>query len=305
MDVCKVFVIVVTFKGKQWYDSCFQSLRESDLPVETIVVDNASNDGTVEYIKQNFPEIILIESKENLGFGRANNLGMRYALDHGCDYVFLLNQDAWIEPDTFEKLIAVHKEHEDFGIISPMHLTAEKNSIESALLSFLNDKRNTDGTLLNDLYFDRLKDWYETKYINAAAWLLPRKTLETIGGFDPIFYHYGEDDNYLQRVMYHRLKVVVCPKSRVVHDTIRRLPQNIGNAFTINKDFLVQLTDIRKNVSLHKRMLFHLRKMISKAVVLDFSSSKLHKENFSFIWKNKSNIENSRFVNKKQSTNWL
>lgn len=301
----KVFVIIVAFKGKQWYDRCFQSSRESALPLVTIVVDNASNDGTIDYIKQNYPEIILIESKENLGFGRANNLGMRYALDHGCDYVFLLNQDAWIEPDTIGKLIDVHHSNPEFGILSPMHLNAEKDSIESALLSFLNDKINTDGSLLNDLYFGRLKDWYETRYVNAAAWLLPRKTLETIGGFDPVFLHYGEDDNYMQRVLYHGLKIVVCPKSRVVHDTVRRLPKNIGNALTINKDFLVQLTDIRKNVSLQKRMLFHLRKMISKSVILDFSSSKLHKEYFSFIWKNKSNIENSRYVNKKQSANWL
>ena len=109
----KLFVIVVTYKGKQWYDRCFVSLRESTLPVQTIVVDNASNDGTVEYIRAHFPEIHLIESKENLGFGRANNLGMRCALDQGCDYVFLLNQDAWVEPDTFEKMVAIHQQHKE------------------------------------------------------------------------------------------------------------------------------------------------------------------------------------------------
>ena len=83
MNDTKLFVIVVTYKGHQWYDRCFTSLRESELPIQTIVIDNASNDGTVEYIREHFPEIHLIESKENLGFGRANNIGMRYALDHG------------------------------------------------------------------------------------------------------------------------------------------------------------------------------------------------------------------------------
>ena len=90
----KLFVIIVTYKGKQWYDRCFTSLRESTLPVQTIVVDNASNDGSVEYIKEHYPEIHLIESEENLGFGKGNNLAIRYAYEHGCDYVFLLNQDA-------------------------------------------------------------------------------------------------------------------------------------------------------------------------------------------------------------------
>ena len=87
----KVFVIVVTYKGHRWYDRCFSSLRASTIPIQTIVIDNASNDGTIDYLKQNYPELIFVQSDENLGFGRANNLGMRYALDHGCDYVFLLN----------------------------------------------------------------------------------------------------------------------------------------------------------------------------------------------------------------------
>lgn len=298
-------MIVVTFKGKQWYDRCFQSLRESALPVETIVVDNASNDGTVEYIKQNFPEIILIESKENLGFGRANNLGMRYALDHGCDYVFLLNQDAWIEPDTFEKLIAVHKGHADFGIISPMHLTAEKDSIESALLGFLNDKSNTDGSLLNDLYFGRLKDWYETRYVNAAAWLLPRKTLETIGGFDPIFLHYGEDDNYMQRVLYHGLKIVVCPESKIVHDSVRRLPKNVRNLLTENKDFLVSVADVNGKVPFSKIIRFHKRKMVVKLLSLNFESFRTHKRCVSFLCKNRNRIIKSVRTNREIGEHWL
>ena len=86
MDL-KLFVIIVTYKGKQWYDRCFTSLRESTVPVQTIVVDNASEDGSVEYIREHYPEIVLMENKENLGFGQANNLAMRYALDHDCDYV--------------------------------------------------------------------------------------------------------------------------------------------------------------------------------------------------------------------------
>lgn len=110
----KVFVIIVAFNGKRWYDRCFGSLRLSTIPVQTIVVDNASNDGSVEYIKERFSEIHLIASQENLGFGRANNMAMRYALDHGCDYVFLLNQDAWVETDTFERLIDIHQRHPEY-----------------------------------------------------------------------------------------------------------------------------------------------------------------------------------------------
>ena len=91
----KVFVIIVTYKGKQWYDRCFSSLRESTIPVRMVVVDNTPGENDAEYIKSHYPEIHLIKTNENLGFGRANNLGMRYALDNGCDYVLLLNQDSF------------------------------------------------------------------------------------------------------------------------------------------------------------------------------------------------------------------
>ena len=117
-----VFVIIVSYKGKQWYDRCFSSLRESSLPIQVVVVDNASDDGSVEYIRLHYPEIHIIESKTNLGFGQANNKGIRYALDNGCDYVFLLNQDAWIEKDSINLLVKTHSLNESYGILSPMHL---------------------------------------------------------------------------------------------------------------------------------------------------------------------------------------
>ena len=61
MEKVNLYVIIATYKGRQWYDRCFTSLRESTIPVQTIVVDNASYDGTVEYIRENYPEIHLIE----------------------------------------------------------------------------------------------------------------------------------------------------------------------------------------------------------------------------------------------------
>ena len=129
-NAVKLFVIVVTYKGKRWYDHCFTSLRNSTIPIQTIVVDNASNDGTVEYIKENYPEIILIESKENLGFGKANNMAMRYALDHECDYVFLLNQDAWlVQSNCIRQLVDLSEKHPEYGILSPMHLSADRLKI--------------------------------------------------------------------------------------------------------------------------------------------------------------------------------
>ena len=70
----KIFVIIVTYKGKRWYDKCFQSLRESTIPVQIVVVDNTPGDEDVEYIRTYHPDIHLIKTTENLGFGRGNNI---------------------------------------------------------------------------------------------------------------------------------------------------------------------------------------------------------------------------------------
>ena len=151
----KLFVIIVTYKGHQWYERCFTSLRNSEYPVQTIVIDNASNDGTVEYIRNQFPEIHLIESKANLGFGRANNIGMRYALDNGCDYVFLLNTDMTISADTVHKLLNVAIMHPEFGIISPICLNFQRTQFENMFydsMTLKNTIKQDVRLFLSELY---------------------------------------------------------------------------------------------------------------------------------------------------------
>ena len=301
----ELFVIVVAFKGKQWYDRCFTSLRESTIPVHAIVVDNASNDGTVEYIRDHYPEIHLIESDENLGFGRANNIGMRYAMDSGCDYVFLLNQDAWVEKDTFEKLIDIHLKHSEYGILSPIHLNVEKTGIEESLVNYLDDKKITDRSLFEDMYFNRLVEVYDTTFVNAAAWLLPRNTLETIGGFDPIFSHYGEDDNYMHRVLFHKMKIGVCPLCIAVHDTKRRITAPDKKVQTNSSSLLADVTNINKRLSISGLCFFYFRKAVSKLLVLKLPQARYHWEAFRLIYKNANKIKHSRDNNVLPGMNWL
>lgn len=299
----KVFAIVVAYNGKQWYERCFASLRASSMPVETVVVDNASNDGTSEFIKNNYPEITLIESGKNLGFGKANNIGMRYALDAGCDYVFLLNQDAWIEPDALEQLVEIHQKHEDFGILSPMHLNANKDGIEKLLLERLDDYKTTDSQLFEDLYFDRLKEVYYTQYVNAAAWLLPRKTIEIIGGFDPVFFHYGEDDNYIHRVMFHGMKVGVCPKTSVVHDA--RLERPLYDSREHEVLMMIDYTDVNKKHNVQREIRQHWVKSVTGFLRGRWTASRNHYADYIWLRRYKKKIEYSVDTNRIQGSNWL
>lgn len=87
----KISVIIVTYNAMKWAERCFSSLRKSATPVNCIVVDNGSGDGTQDFIKTNFPEIEFIQSEENLGFGKANNLGIEKAYKNGADFFYLMN----------------------------------------------------------------------------------------------------------------------------------------------------------------------------------------------------------------------
>lgn len=219
----RILIIIVTYNAQKWISRCLDSIKTSSIETEVFIVDNGSTDGTQEFIKKHFPEVEFIQSMKNLGFGKANNIGLQKALDEKYDYVYLLNQDAWVMPDTIQTLINVHRIHPEYGVLSPMQLQANENHFDQNFLQNVIRKAQTGNDCLEeDLYFGKLKEVYEVNFVMAAHWLISRKCLETVGGFSPTFPHYGEDDNYLQRCQYWGLKAGVVPSARAVHDRENR-----------------------------------------------------------------------------------
>lgn len=216
----KIYFIIVTYNAMKWAERCFTSLRHSSIPVHCIVIDNGSTDNTQEYIRTNFPEVDLIQSPENLGFGKANNIGIEKAYKEGADFFYLMNQDAWIYSNTIEKLLDVYNSYDDqkeIGIISPMQIDGSEKYLDIFLDKYI--AHNCEKTrLISDLYFQTVKPFYEIKFINAAHWLLSKHTIETIGGFNPYFFHYGEDVEYTNRILFHKKKTLLIPGSKAVHD---------------------------------------------------------------------------------------
>ena len=284
--------------GCEIFCHCFTSLRECTIPVQTIVVDNASNDGTVEYIRENYPEIILIENKENLGFGQANNLAMRYALDHGCDYVFFLNQDAWVEPDTFEKMVAIHQRNQEYGILGCINVTKGKDHMLGGFIPMIANPYTGSMKLIDDMYYSRVKEVYEIKSIIAAAWLLPRVVLERIGGFHPLFFHFGEDDNYMQRVIYHGFKIGVCPLCPIVHDSTEKTKLEDAvryrkKEYSQKREWLLDWCDVNNSENRNQignRLFWKWLKQIAQ---LHFNKAAFYMEKYKYYRQNKSAIEDS------------
>lgn len=218
---CRILTIIVTFNGMKWIDKCIHSVLSSSIKSDIFVIDNASSDNTPDYIAKNFPQVRLVKSKKNLGFGAANNIGLQHAIDNGYDYVYLLNQDAWVKEDSFEKLVSTHQKHPEYGILSPIQLEANEKHFDynfGAIISQWNKETKT----CEELFFGRKKDVLPFPRIMAAHWLISRECLRDVGGFSPAFFHYGEDFNYADRVWEKGFKVGIVPNTLGIHDRENR-----------------------------------------------------------------------------------
>ncbi|MDE0471310.1 MAG: glycosyltransferase family 2 protein, partial [Ekhidna sp.] len=98
-DTKRCYAIIVTYNGEEWIKDCLVSFLKSFLQPEILIIDNGSSDRTLEIIKS-YDTVRLLENDENLGFGAANNLGLKLAFEEGAEYFFLVNQDVFIEENT-------------------------------------------------------------------------------------------------------------------------------------------------------------------------------------------------------------
>lgn len=213
-NIPSICTIVVTYNAEDWIEPCLKSLEGSSYPSTVIVVDNASTDSTVERIKQEFGDVELICSDENMGFGRANNCAIERALRSQAKYVFLLNQDAKVNNDCLEKLIECAEKYNDYGILSPMHLSYEGDEVDPHFVGYLN---GTTPNVYSDLLFSRLQEIYDATFLPAAAWLVRLEALEKVGGFDPLFFMYGEDCDLCRRMSARNFRIGLVPKAYAYH----------------------------------------------------------------------------------------
>ena len=201
----RLLVIIAVYNGMQWLGRCLDSVVSSSMDADLFVCDNASTDGSADFVEKDYPGAHLVRSSKNLGFARSNDLGFRYAIEKGYDYVYLLNQDAWVMPDTFEKLISAFSSG-GWGIISPMQMRPDMTALDKRF------KRHYHGPA------DGSDEVFPVRFVMAAHWMISYGCLRKTGFFSPAFSHYGEDNNYCDRARYHGFRVGVLPSAVAVHD---------------------------------------------------------------------------------------
>lgn len=217
----KVSIIVLNWNRLIDTRECLQSLQEVTYEnKEIIVVDNGSSDGSQEYMRQNYHDIILLENTENLGFAEGNNKGIQIALKNGADYIFLLNNDTIIDKDAIQNLIEVAETDIKIGFLGPkIYYYNEPHRIWSAggKLSkwFIHSGGKHIGYRKIDCgQFDCIK---EVDYVTGCAILIKKSVFEKAGLFDPHYYCYYEEADLIVRSKQMGFKVVVVPKAKVWH----------------------------------------------------------------------------------------
>ena len=241
----KIFTIIVTYNGMRWLKRCLDSLRASSVPTIPVVVDNNSSDGSASFVKENYPEAVVFPQDKNLGFGQANNVGIRYALDNDADFVMLLNQDASIEKDALKLMLDAD---DGVSMLSPVHLNGDGTKLDR---DFKKAMLLSDNGFIDDLAINNFKPIYKTKEVCAACWLMPVSIIKKIGGFNPLFFHYGEDNNYLQRLDYHKIATNVVPTAFMYHDR----DELFGNKKVFYRKWVYRMMlIIATNINLSRKM---------------------------------------------------
>jgi GT2 family glycosyltransferase len=198
--------------------ACIGSLcRLSYGNTEVIVVDQASNDGSVERIRAQFPFVRVIASDTNLGFTGGNNLGMEYATG---EYYLLLNNDTVVEPDFLEKLVAVAEQDKCIGALSPLiKYHQSPGMIQYAggpkKLDLIRFRSTWRGTFEADTgQYHRAE---ETSIAHGAAFLVRRDVVDRVGKLDDRFFIYYEELDWSLRIRNAGYKIMVVPSSVILH----------------------------------------------------------------------------------------
>ncbi|MFC1477892.1 glycosyltransferase family 2 protein [Candidatus Margulisiibacteriota bacterium] len=196
-------IIIVSYNNKQLLGQCLESVYQN-APLgqepEVIVVDNNSQDGTVNSLREKFPKVRLIINPKNEGFARANNQGIKIA---GGDKILLLNNDTIILNDALNKMAAYLDAHPEIGLIGPKLLNEDRTI-------------QVQGSMLGPHFWNSPKP-VETKFLRGAAIMTTREVLDKVGLLDEGFFFYNEDIDFCWRVIAAGYKAVYYPDAEIVH----------------------------------------------------------------------------------------
>ncbi len=272
----KLSVIIVNYNVEHFLEQCIDSalIASENVSTEIIVVDNNSVDGSLQMMAEKFPDITLIANKDNVGFSKANNQGIR--ISRG-EYILLLNPDTIVEADTFSKTVAFMDSHPEAGGLGVKMLDGKgrflpesKRGLPTPQAAFYKmfgfskifpkSKKFASyhqGHLSND-------ETHEVEILAGAFMLMRKTTLDKVGLLDEDFFMYGEDIDLSYRIILGGYKNYYFPETRIIHYKGESTKKNTVNYVYVFYNAMVIFA--KKHYSKENAKLFSL--LINAAIIL-------------------------------------
>ena len=213
-----VYVIILNWNKPDVTITCIQSLKHSDYQNYRIVlIDNSSSEQLKLFASQDEINVVYISNQKNLGFTGGVNQGLEFAMEHGADYVWLLNNDVEVTSDCLENLVKEMESDKKIGLISPIILDPEKPKYPF----YCKNVDLSTGQMLNAFDEQTYIDWLTKEPWNIHLWgtalLINKDLIHSIGYLDNDFFAYYEDNNYSFRSIQAGFCNKTCTNAIVIH----------------------------------------------------------------------------------------
>ncbi len=263
-----VTVVVLNYNRREDTLACLASLAQLHYPHrQIVVVDNGSSDASVAAFYAAYPDLPIIENKDNLGFAAGNNVGIRYALETGSDYVLLLNNDTEVASDFLDRLIAACLGDATIGVVGPkIYYYHQPQMIWSVggMIDWQRGLTRMRGLDMTDQgQFDTSVD---IDFVTGCALLIRRSVLEQVGLLDERFGIYYEETEWCVRIGRAGWRIVYVPESHIWHKiqpATQDVSPHITYYMTRNRLLFLRLTRAPWYAWLHALVLQDLRTWLS------------------------------------------
>lgn len=218
----KLSILIVNWNSREYLSKCLDSIRDAsgELDIQIVVVDGGSFDGCAEMLASNYPEVRFVQSAENIGFGRSNNLGFDYIEG---DLLLLLNPDTELRTRALESMIAALTNLPDAGLVGALLLNTDGSKQLASV-----HRLPTPWIAATDCNWLRRRWWRknvdanggnptEVEAVSGACMLMRSETFRQVGGFDPRFFMYAEDMDLCWKTRGLGLRIYHVPTATVMH----------------------------------------------------------------------------------------
>lgn len=240
----KVFVITLNWNGKNWLGDCLSSILAMDYPnFEVVVVDNGSTDGSVEFVRQNFPTIYVIETGSNLGYARGFNAGLEYATQNGAQYFLIMNNDTVIDSGALTALVETIQNQPNAGFVTGKIYFYDHPDILQTVGKKEDPIRwNGDHIGSGEKDIGQYENIEERVFLDDVMTLVSRRMYDEIGGYDPQFFLQSEEFDWQVRAKRRGWKFYYTPKAKLWHRVSMSMGgfgNPIGRYFDIRSQMVV------------------------------------------------------------------